>query len=93
MPNAWYQRPGRVDVHGVPEGYDALVLQRVAAALGAEQRPVLHVARDDARLARLAEAVGFFAPEIDLFGFRLGIACRTTGYRPTASWSAGASTP
>jgi transcription-repair coupling factor (superfamily II helicase) len=66
---AWYAGPGRIDVHGVPEGYDALVLRRAAGVLAAEQRPVLHVARDDARLARLYEAVGFFAPEIDLLGF------------------------
>jgi len=69
MSDSWYGRPGRVVVHGVPEGYDALVLQRTARALAAAQRPLLHVARDDARLAQLAEAVGFFAPEIDLLGF------------------------
>ena len=70
--SAWYEQPGRRVVHGVPEGYDALVLQRAAAALAAHAggpRAVLHVARDDARLAQLAEAVACFAPEIDLLGF------------------------
>ena len=66
MSAAWYERPGRRVVHGVPEGYDALVLSRAASALAGAQRPILHVARDDARLARLSEAVAFFAPEIDL---------------------------
>ena len=70
----WYERSGRRVVHGVPEGYDALVLQRAAAALaaaphGAGPRAVLHVARDDARLAQLSEAVACFGPEIDLLGF------------------------
>ncbi|MBV8165707.1 MAG: transcription-repair coupling factor, partial [Alphaproteobacteria bacterium] len=69
MNQEWIQRPGRSVVHGVPEGFDALLLTRAAGALAARQRPVLHVARDDARLARLAEAIGFFAPETDLLAF------------------------
>ena len=31
--------------------------------------PVLHVARDDARMARLAEALAFFAPEAEVLRF------------------------
>ena len=50
---------GRLTLGGTPEGYDAKVL----AAL-AEKRagPVLHVARDDARLASLEQGLAFFAP-------------------------------
>jgi transcription-repair coupling factor (superfamily II helicase) len=70
--SAWYERPGRSIVHGVPEGYDALVLKRAASAAATRStgpRAIVHVARDDARLAQLSEAIGFVAPEIDLLGF------------------------
>ncbi len=54
---------GRVEIGGVPEGVDArLIAGLVRARPG---RPVLHVARDDARLARLCEALVFFAPEVE----------------------------
>jgi transcription-repair coupling factor (superfamily II helicase) len=51
-------------VHGAPEGYDALLLARRRAEL--TRGEVLHVCRDDARMARLAEALGFFAPDVDV---------------------------
>ncbi len=51
--------PGRVTLGGVPEGFDAQVVAALALRRGA---PVLHVARNDARLARLEEGLGFFAP-------------------------------
>jgi len=51
-------------LHGVPEGYDALVLaERARAAL---RDTALHVARDELRLTALAEAVAFFAPEVEI---------------------------
>ena len=51
-------------LHGVPEGYDALVLaERARAAL---RDSTLHVARDELRLTALAEAVAFFAPEVEI---------------------------
>nr|WP_232479216.1 transcription-repair coupling factor [Roseomonas rosulenta] len=31
--------------------------------------PVVHVCRDDARMARMAEAIGFFAPEVEVLRF------------------------
>ena len=55
-----------VAVHGAPEGFDALLLCRRRAETDA---PVLHVCRDDARMARLAEAIGFFAPEVEVLRF------------------------
>lgn len=49
---------------GVPDGYDALVLaDRARAAL---RDGALHVARDEGRLTTLAEAIAFFAPEIEV---------------------------
>ena len=53
---------GRFTIAGAPEGVDALVLAQRALAEG-----VLHVARDDARMAELAELVEFFAPGLDIF--------------------------
>jgi len=48
----------RLTIGGVPEGHDARVLGEVVDRGGLH----LHVATDDARAARLAELVGFFAP-------------------------------
>ncbi len=59
-------RPGRLLVGGCPEGFDARWLAGVVARAGG---PVVHVARDDARLASLAAALGFFAPEIPVIAF------------------------
>ncbi len=51
-------------LHGVPEGYDALVLaDRARATL---RDSTLHVARDELRLTVLAETVAFFAPDIEI---------------------------
>ena len=50
-------------VHGAPEGYDARLLARRRDEHGGA---MLHVARDDARLARLADALAFFAPAIEI---------------------------
>jgi transcription-repair coupling factor (superfamily II helicase) len=59
---------GRLTLCGVPEGADALIIAEVARARAAEGAlgGVLHVARDDARLAALADALEFFAPEIEI---------------------------
>ncbi len=54
------QNPGRLTVAGTPEGLDALFLaERLGEAAGSD---ILHVARDDTRMARLVEALAFFAP-------------------------------
>ena len=58
--------PGRLIVGGCPEGYDARVLADTLARAGG---PVLHVARDDARLAAMRAALGFFAPEVPVLTF------------------------
>ena len=51
-------------LHGVPEGYDALILSEQADS--SECGTTLHIARDEIRLTQLAESVAFFAPEIEI---------------------------
>ena len=53
-------------VYGAPEGFDALLLARRRSE---HKGPVLHVARDDARMQRLSEALTFFAPQIEILRF------------------------
>ena len=51
---------------GAPEGFDAkLVLAEAEKAAG----PVIHIARDDKRMAALREALGFFAPDMPVVSF------------------------
>jgi transcription-repair coupling factor (superfamily II helicase) len=59
---------GRLTLCGVPEGADALIIAEVARSRAAEgiHGGVLHIARDDARLSALADALEFFAPEIEI---------------------------
>ncbi|MBN8900608.1 MAG: transcription-repair coupling factor, partial [Rhodospirillales bacterium] len=53
-------------VWGAPEGWDAFLLaQRRREFPGA----ILHVTRDDARMARLAEALAFVLPEAEVLRF------------------------
>ena len=54
---------GRLTIAGVPEGMDALLLAGLTR--GDAPRPILHVARDDARMSRMAEALAFFAPGLE----------------------------
>ena len=52
-------------VGGAPEGFDAsLVLKEVERS-----GPVIHVARDDKRMAQMAEALAFFAPDTPVLRF------------------------
>ncbi len=61
------ERPGRVLIANAPEGLDALLLAGLAVARA--PAPLLHVARDDARMARLEATLGFFAPEVEVLTF------------------------
>jgi len=57
---------------GVPEGFDAYLLARTAALAHKEMAtPValLHIARDDQRMASLREHFRFFAPHMDVLTF------------------------
>lgn len=54
-------------VAGVPSGFDAMLLANLAARTFADKkRPLLHVARDDARLSMLQAAVQFFDPDLEI---------------------------
>jgi transcription-repair coupling factor (superfamily II helicase) len=55
-----------VTVYGAPEGWDAFLLARRRREFSGA---VLHVARDDARMARLAEALAFAMPEAEILRF------------------------
>ena len=58
--------PGRLLVGGCPEGFDARYLAGAVARAGG---PVVHVARDDARLAAMRASLRFFAPELPVLAF------------------------
>ncbi|MCQ4159130.1 transcription-repair coupling factor [Roseomonas sp. GC11] len=53
-------------VHGAPEGFDALLLTRRRAEA---EGFVLHVCRDDARMARMQDGLAFFGPDIEVLRF------------------------
>ena len=53
----------RLTLAATPEGLDAKILAELA---GQSETRLLHIARDDTRMAALAEAVAFFAPETDI---------------------------
>ena len=58
--------PEHITVGGAPEGFDArLILDEVARRNG----PVIHVARDDKRLAAMQAALAFFAPDMPVMSF------------------------
>ena len=53
-------------ISGAPEGFDAsLVLSEMKKSGG----PVVHIARDDKRLAAMRAALDFFAPEVPVLVF------------------------
>lgn len=52
-------------IGGAPEGYDALL----AAEWARKEKAILFIARDDQRAAGLAEAIHFFAPDVDLLRY------------------------
>ena len=58
-------QPQHITVAGAPEGYDA---QLILCELDKGQ-PIVHVARDDKRLAAMQAALQFFAPDVPVFVF------------------------
>src|SRR5258708_13176160 len=60
-------RPRPVMLSGAPEGYDAAAIGGIVAE--GHTLPWLHVCRDDGRMARFAEALAFFHPELDALTF------------------------
>ncbi len=58
--------PDHITMGGAPEGFDALIL---AKELARAKSPVVHIARDDKRLAAMRDAVQFFAPDAVVIDF------------------------
>ena len=58
--------PGRLDLVGMPEGFDALVMADIAKARG---DLCTFVARDGARLSAFIDAFRFFAPGVEILTF------------------------
>ena len=56
----------QITLSGVPEGFDA---QAILNEIGSRNVPVVHVARDDKRMAALQAALAFFAPEMPVITF------------------------
>ncbi len=53
-------------IYGAPEGQDARILAEKARTLMPEDRVLVHVALDDARISTLEELLGFFAPDVKI---------------------------
>ncbi len=59
-------KPEQITIGGAPEGFEArLIIEEI----GRQNGPVIHVARDAKRMAALAEALRFFAPDMPVFQF------------------------
>jgi transcription-repair coupling factor (superfamily II helicase) len=58
--------PGRLDLVGAPEGFDALAMADIVRARGGLS---VFVARDGSRLSAFMDAFGFFAPQVELLRF------------------------
>ena len=56
-------------IFGAPEGQDARILAARARDLMPADRVLVHVAMDDARMATLADLLGFFAPDVHVVQF------------------------
>ncbi|OXE36284.1 MAG: transcription-repair coupling factor [Phenylobacterium zucineum] len=60
------QDPGRLDLSGAPEGYDALVMADIIKARGGLS---VFVARDGSRLSAFVDAMSFFSPGLEIVVF------------------------
>jgi transcription-repair coupling factor (superfamily II helicase) len=56
--------PSQKTIFGAPEGQDARILIDRARTAMAEDRVVVHVALDDARMANLQDLIAFFGPDV-----------------------------
>ena len=56
----------QIKMGGAPEGFDA---QLVLRELSAQSKPVIHIARDDKRMAAMSDALAFFAPDVPVIRF------------------------
>ena len=62
-----FQNRGKHEIASSPEGHDAFVIGG-AVARGAA-KTLLHICRDDGRMARTLQALQFFYPDIDVITF------------------------
>ena len=62
-----FQTRGKHEIAATPEGHDAYVIGG-AVARGAA-KTLLHICRDDGRMARTLQALQFFYPDIDVVSF------------------------
>ena len=60
------QDPGRLDLVGAPEGFDALVMADIVKARGGLS---VFVARDGSRLSAFVDAFNFFSPQTPILRF------------------------
>ena len=60
-------QPNKTRIAGTPAGHDARVLSELAVRAG--RTPVVFVALDDLRAAFMADALSFFAPQIEVISF------------------------
>ncbi|MGB3246270.1 MAG: transcription-repair coupling factor, partial [Sulfitobacter sp.] len=56
----------QITLSGAPEGFDA---RAILTEIGSRNAPVLHVARDDKRMAAMQAALAFFAPDMPVMTF------------------------
>ena len=60
------QKPGQRVIAGAPEGLDALALAQIARG---RRGGVLHLATSDVHLQAMAQALAFFAPDVNVVSF------------------------
>src|ERR1700709_1609143 len=58
--------PGRLDLVGAPEGFDALVMADIVRA---RKGLSVFIARDGSRMSAFADAFRFFAPNVEIVSF------------------------
>src|SRR3954469_1478331 len=92
--------PGRLDLVGAPEGFDALVMADIVKA---RKGLSVFVARDGSRMSAFADAFRFFAPHVEVVTFpawdclpydRIGPSAGIAAQRMTTLWRlSGATDP
>lgn len=70
MSNSVKQYGHFLPIWGVPEGYDAFLIQKYAQDCFTKEKKVLvHVARQDIEMTRIADLLNFIAPELEVLNF------------------------
>ena len=65
MANLFLPKPGRSLLSGIPAGFDAQTILNIVK----DDEELLFVARDDIGLARMANSLSFFGPDLDVISF------------------------